>query len=161
MLFRKPRDNGSPDFTAAADRPPAAAGEPAGDARAVEGYVDVVDEARVAGWAYDPGAPASRLVIEVSAGDRAVTVLANGERPDLRDLGKGDGIYGFSAAFPLGEVGDTPVHVRAVATGADLVGSPFRPDLPGLLRSPLNRGRLDLLRSEAQLAAVALKGGGG
>ena len=124
----------------------------------IEGYVDVVGDGRIIGWALDLDNPARKLLIEITAGDRSAAVLADLDRPDLRAAGKGDGFCGFDAVFAFDEAGTSPVHVRDASTGTDLTGSPFDPDPAHLLTSPLNRSRLERLRWEAQRTSLALKG---
>ena len=132
----------------------AAAGRPDG----IEGVVDLIDDHRLVGWAYDPSAPGRRLLIEISAGAMRSVVAADTARADLRDAGKGDGRHGFDAAFDVGAAGTSAIHVRELSTGRELSGSPVRFDLLHLLASPLNRSRLDSLRCEAQLALLTLRG---
>ena len=151
MMFRKTSPQGDPD----ASRHEAVRPQPPGR---IEGYIDVVGDACVIGWAYDPDNPFRKLKIEISAGYRVVVVLADLDRPDLRAAGKGDGFCGFHADFAFDDVQATPVHVRESSTGTDLTGSPFDPDPVRLLASPLNRSRLERLRWEVQRTSLALKG---
>ena len=132
--------------------------EPAGSPSGIEGYIDLIDGERIVGWAYDPHTPGRRLLIEISAGDTVETVLANIERHDLRDAGKGDGLHGFEATFDVASTGVDNVHIRIVATGQDLVGSPADTGLVRLI-ARADKGRvLEALKSEAQLALLSLKG---
>jgi len=124
----------------------------------IEGYIDLIDGDRIVGWAYDPHSPGRRLLIEVSAGSTVEVVLANAERHDLRDAGKGDGRHGFDVTFDLASTGADIVHVKAVATGQNLGGSPAAIDFAKLVERADKGKVLECLKSEAQLALLSLKG---
>lgn len=131
---------------------------PTDEPGSIEGFVDLVDSHRIRGWAYDPSAPWRRLLIDISDGNNATVVLANIDRPDLLQAGKGDGFCGFDVEFDVASAGETVIRVRDLSSGIDLAGSPVRFDLLQLLGSGVNRGRLDTLRSEAHLALLTLTG---
>ena len=137
---------------------PATPTDPSSLAETFEGFIDLIDGNRIIGWAYDPSAPGRQLLIEISAGDTRSVAIANVDRPDLRSAGKGDGYCGFDVAFDVARAGANAIHVREISTGWELTGSPIRFDLLHLLASPLNRSRLNSLRSEAHLALSSLKG---
>ncbi len=119
----------------------------------IEGSVDLLDDARIAGWARDPAMPERRVVIEVTCGERRARTIADRERPDLRAAGKGDGRHGFEIRFDL-HAG--PVEIRDATTGAALAGSPIHFDPVHLLGLPGNRRLRELLRAEAEHARLAL-----
>lgn len=146
----------APPEPAAADEVAAQAAPP--DPDGIEGYIDLIDGERVVGWAYDAAVPGRRLLIEISAGDTVEVVLANLERHDLRDAGKGDGRHGFEARIDLAAAGADLVHVRIVATGRELGGSPARTGLIQLVAHAEGGQLLECLKSEAQLALLSLKG---
>lgn len=124
----------------------------------IEGYVDLIDGERVVGWAYDAASPGRRLLIQVSSGSMVTVAIANIERHDLRDAGKGDGRHGFEIKFDASSnLGDV-VHVKVVATGQDLSGSPAQVDMIGLITHPSQEKALECLKSEALVAFLALQG---
>ena len=123
-----------------------------------EGFIDLVDHNRIIGWAYNRAKPTRRLVIEVLSGDMRVVVIANLDRPDLQKAGKGDGRYGFDAKFDASAIGTEAIYIREISTLWNLSGSPVRFDLIQLLGSPLNQSRSDLIRAEAQITLLKLKG---
>jgi glycosyltransferase involved in cell wall biosynthesis len=120
----------------------------------IEGFIDILDDERIVGWAWDPAMPERRVVIEVACGERRARAVADRDRADLRVAGKGDGCHGFEVCFDLRGIG--PVEVRDAATGAKLPGSPLCFDPLHLLGLPGNRRARALLRAEAEHARLAL-----
>jgi GT2 family glycosyltransferase len=63
---------------------------------AFSGCLDHAELDRIIGWAWSPGQPAERLLIDILFNDTAVaTVKADRYRADLKAAGIGDGRYGF------------------------------------------------------------------
>lgn len=124
----------------------------------IEGYVDRIDGERVVGWAYDSASPGRRLLVQISSGSMVKVIVANIDRQDLRDAGKGDGRHGFDIRFDVkSNLGDV-VHVKVVATGLDLIGSPARTDIVGLITHPSQEKAFECLKSAALIALLSLKG---
>jgi hypothetical protein len=124
----------------------------------IQGQVDLIDGERVAGWAYDAASPGRRLLIQVSSGNIVEVTVANIERQDLIDAGKGDGRHGFEVRFNTTSNLSDLVHIKVVATGLDLPGSPAQVDMIGLIAHESQEKVLECLKSEALLALLALKG---
>jgi hypothetical protein len=103
--------------------PPAASQQPASQpgapqAGGYEGFIDEVSCNVVRGWAWDPSRPDAPVTIELHDGNRLLkTIVADQLRPDLRDLGKGNGKHMFHEATPA-ELKDGKMHsIRAVIKG--------------------------------------------
>jgi hypothetical protein len=113
----------------AADAPPpggapAASSQPASpqpaspQAGGYEGFLDEVSCQVVRGWAWDPSRPDAPLTIELYDGNRLLKTLAADQlRPDLVDLGKGNGKHMFHEAAPKEFKDGKPHSVRAVIKG--------------------------------------------
>ena len=90
--------------------------------------VDIVGRDRVAGWLLNEKVPEARLSITVLV-DNTLRhrTIANKSRPDLRDIGLGDGRYGFDIMLdpPLSADTDHTVSVICSETGEHLPGSPI------------------------------------
>jgi glycosyltransferase involved in cell wall biosynthesis len=92
----------------------------------LQGHLDEVDAMRIAGWAYDPSQPALPVLLEVRDGDGVIArVYANRYRDDLEAAGIGDGRHGFELRLATPLIGFRQIHVRRVADGAELPGSPW------------------------------------
>lgn len=124
----------------------------------IQGQVDLIDGERVAGWAYDAASPGRRLLVQVSSGSMVEVTVANIERQDLIDAGKGDGRHGFEVRFNTTSNLSDVVHIKVVATGLDLTGSPAQVDMIGLITHTSQEKVLECLKSEALIALLALKG---
>lgn len=98
---------------------PAAASQPAApQAGGYEGFIDEVSCNVVRGWAWDPSRPDAPLTIELYDGSRLLkTLVADQLRPDLRDLGKGNGKHMFHEAAPKEFKDGKPHEARAVIKG--------------------------------------------
>jgi hypothetical protein len=88
----------------------------------VTGHLDMVSEKTgIVGWARYPERPDERVEVEVLLdGEPVGTVLANRPRPDLAEVGFGDGTYGFSMPLPyqaLTQSRDVIVVVRDRRSG--------------------------------------------
>lgn len=71
------------------------------NAKPMNGRVDAIDQGRLFGWAFDPGAPDMRLTIRVLLdGGVIAEALADRNRPDLKRNGIGDGSHAFEIALP-------------------------------------------------------------
>lgn len=93
-----------------------------------EGYVDVVENNVVKGWAFDPSAPSRTVEVELLVdGQPAGAFAANRFRADLNQAGKGDGHHGFEIPVPGAALDGKPhqISVRMVG-GRMLAGSPKR-----------------------------------
>jgi hypothetical protein len=68
----------------------------------VTGHLDIVSEkGGIAGWARYPDRPDARVEIEILVdGESIGSVTANRPRPDLAEVGFGDGTYGFFMPLP-------------------------------------------------------------
>lgn len=104
----------------AADAPPASApaSPPASQAGGYEGFLDEVSCEVVRGWAWDPSRPDAPVTVELYDGNRLLmTIAADQLRPDLVDLGKGNGKHMFREAAPKEFKDGKPHSVRLVIKG--------------------------------------------
>ncbi|MBV1836333.1 glycosyltransferase [Acetobacter estunensis] len=95
---------------------------------AIRGAVDVVGRDRLAGWLVNETDLTRRLGISVMVdGSLQHRVMANQSRPDLRNIGLGDGRYGFDVLLnpPLSADSDHVVSLICAENGENLPGSPF------------------------------------
>ena len=91
------------------------------------GAVDRLTVHRVAGWAWDPEAPDTSVLVEVLDGDEQVAVVrADLPRPDLISLGSGFHAYGFAVDLATGLLPKDlhRIRVRRLADQQDLLNSP-------------------------------------
>jgi hypothetical protein len=92
-----------------------------------EGMLDTADSAELSGWAWDKNRPDEAVTVEIYDGDtRLAAFAANQSRPDLIEVGKGNGNHGFSYRLPA-KLRDGWAHVfrvRVAGTTFDLNGSP-------------------------------------
>jgi hypothetical protein len=96
------------------------------DAAGLEGHLDAANADILAGWAWDPRQPDTRLKIDLyDGGTKLQTVSADLLRDDLRGK-KGDGKYGFSVPTPATLKDGKPHSIKAVFAGTNtqLNGSP-------------------------------------
>lgn len=117
--------------------------------KSLEGCIDVIDEKRVIGWVYDADDPDKSLLIAVQVSDDSAPIiaLANVDRPDLRNAGKGNGLHGFIVSIDTSKNVDGRIHIRVVETGVDIPGSPVSLHIcAAAARSP---NYVDLLRYES------------
>jgi hypothetical protein len=89
----------------------------------LRGYIDLVSETCVAGWAQSVDHPEAAVCLDIYAGDRLIgQALANGHREDLKRAGLGSGHHGFAFTLPAGlAVGSDTVQVRRSLDGAGLL----------------------------------------
>jgi len=93
-----------------------------------EGCVDHVTRERITGWAWDPREPDAPAALQIlDNGVPLARVLANLHRPDLEQVGVGNGRHGFDIMIPgaLSPLARHVVQVRSERDGTDLAGSPF------------------------------------
>jgi hypothetical protein len=109
----------------AGGRQAGAAASPAGSD--YEGMLDTADSAELSGWAWDKNRPDEAVTVEIYDGDaRLAEFAANQSRPDLIELGKGNGNHGFTYRLTA-KLRDGWAHVfrvRVAGTTFDLNGSP-------------------------------------
>ena len=92
-----------------------------------EGYDDVADCTRIAGWAWDASQPDSPVSVDLYRdGVLFARALADLFRIDLRDSGKGNGVHGFDVATPAAVKDGQPhdITVRYAGTAQDLYWTP-------------------------------------
>ncbi|GAC1440380.1 MAG: hypothetical protein NVSMB58_37500 [Terriglobales bacterium] len=119
----------------------------------IEGYLDTVSGSQISGWAYDSSNPARRLLIELSSDEHRTIVIANIDREDLRQVGKGDGKYGFVADLNTGSKYSGVVRAKVLHSGFELEGSPWSNDIVSRIRNAKESGKLlKMLSAEAGLA---------
>lgn len=81
----------------------------------VLGYLDVISDRRIFGWAFDRARPEDRVEIHVHDGERPLgTVIADQPREDLASGGIGAGNHAFAFDLPP-EVAARPDDVRVIA----------------------------------------------
>jgi hypothetical protein len=141
--------------TEGAAKPAAAQAAPAAPQRteAMKGRVDAIEEGRLYGWAFDPGAPTERLLIRVLLDDKPIAEApADKERPDLKRNGIGDGLHAFEVMLPqfaAARAGELVV-VAANAAGNEQklrVPKPDEQAAEALIAAPMTRilDKLDML----------------
>jgi glycosyltransferase involved in cell wall biosynthesis len=96
--------------------------------RALQGRIEKVDRTGIEGWVWDPQAPSERIRLELIEGDMRLTeTIADNDRPELVELGCGDGRHGFTMPFAdeLLSEGRHVLTLRCATTGAKMPGSPI------------------------------------
>lgn len=89
-----------PEPDSAAGAATEATEDPATLRESVVGYVEVLGETRVAGWAWCRGRPEKPVEVEIRLGDGVLQrVRADRFRQDLVRAGVGDGRHGFNVVF--------------------------------------------------------------
>src|SRR5262249_23197033 len=100
----------------------------------VEGGVDVVTRWRASGWVWRPSAPGQVLAVDAALNGKIFGgTVANHSRPDLIELNKGSGQYGFILGFsnPL-ESQSVPIFQVTGPEGATIIAGPAKVHLdPG------------------------------
>lgn len=90
----------SPSGEAAAATPTQTGGKPDKKGDTVAGYIEVLEETRVAGWAWCRGRPEAPVEIEIRLDDRVLQrARADRFRQDLLRAGIGSGRHGFNIVF--------------------------------------------------------------
>jgi hypothetical protein len=96
---------------------------------ALLGHVGTLTHRRVAGWAWDPGAPDVPLWVLIAIGSRVIgRCRADQFREDLAVEGIGTGWHGFALDLPAGVLlprEGYEISVRREGDGAHLPGSPY------------------------------------
>jgi hypothetical protein len=88
------------------------------------GFIDVVDDHQILGWARDTTRPNTPLEVDIYVDDAKVsTVSADQFRADLRDANEGDGKHGFRIPSPpaLRDCKLHAVRVKVAGTGSTIV----------------------------------------
>ena len=96
--------------------------------RALQGRIEKVDRTGIEGWVWDPQAPSERIRLELIEGEMRLTeTIADNDRPELVELGCGDGRHGFTMPFAdeLLSEGRHVLTLRCATTGAKMPGSPI------------------------------------
>ena len=122
-----------PEPDSAAGAATEATEDPATLRESVVGYVEVIGETRVAGWAWCRGRPEKPVEVEIRLGNRVLQrARADRFRQDLVRAGIGDGRHGFNVVF------DEPLpRERKGDLGAFVVCGPDGPYVP--LASPTSK----------------------
>lgn len=95
------------------------------------GCVDGADATHIAGWAFDRGDPARKLLLELLVdGQRAAGISADRPREDLAALRLADTAHGFIAALPPAQnpTAIRQIGLRIAGTALELAGSPITID---------------------------------
>ena len=95
--------------------------------RRLQGRIEGINKKEIKGWVWDPQAPSERICLELVENDTQLLVTVAGlNRPDLVQLGCGDGRHGFSIELDNALLADGQhvVTIRCVKTGAEMPGSP-------------------------------------
>lgn len=91
-------------------------------ARRFVGYIDLLDQHGVAGWAANTETPTAPLTVDVYIDDHLqATLTADLFRQDLKDAGYGDGRKGFMLALPPGQSCPPGRVAKLVVAGSDQV----------------------------------------
>jgi hypothetical protein len=94
---------------------------------ALQGHLEGVEPRRLRGWAYDPEAPETPVVLVfLLNGAEIARLVADRYRPDLEKAGIGDGRHAFELDLPAGLAADLrhEIEVRRHDDGATLSGCP-------------------------------------
>jgi hypothetical protein len=100
----------------------------AASSRALQGRIETVSLTAIVGWAWDPQTPNARICLElIEDENRLSVVVADDSRPDLVQLGCGDGRHGFSIGIDeaLLSEGRHILTLRCADTGSSMPGSPI------------------------------------
>jgi hypothetical protein len=114
----------APDDVAAFETGPALSR----DTRTLQGRIESLMPTEIGGWAWDPQTPYERIQLELVEGETRLAVsVASRDRPDLAQLGCGDGRHGFSIGLDHLKLpeGRHTLSLRCVSTGAEMPGSPI------------------------------------
>jgi hypothetical protein len=91
-------------------------GQPKVDSGSGEGFLDLVDEGQIAGWAWDKNQPDNAILVDIYDDDKKLTtVLADRFREDLVEAGIGNAKHCFSYPTPA-SLKDGKVHTIRVKT---------------------------------------------
>lgn len=122
----------------------------------IVGFIDIVEDRKVSGWAWNPADAGQRLEIEVRCEGRLISMSrAERTRADLRSASVGDGDYGFVAMLdePLSPAEMAKVIAYALPVDGEPVQLLNRAKIaPPRLLSPVDGllAEIRALREEAQ-----------
>jgi len=86
----------------------------------IVGFIDIVEDRKVSGWAWNPADTGHRLEVEIRCDGRLVGMArAERARADLRSANVGDGAYGFVALLEEALSPDEMTRVAAYALPPD------------------------------------------
>jgi glycosyltransferase involved in cell wall biosynthesis len=97
-------------------------------AKVLQGRIEKITRTTIKGWVWDPQAPNGRIRLELVEGrNRLQTAVADNDRPDLIQLGCGDGRHGFDIAWDEALLSECQhaLTLRCADTGAAMPGSPI------------------------------------
>jgi hypothetical protein len=110
------------------DREPESEAARARGATALQGRIERISGSTISGWVWDPEAPDRRVRLELVEGKTSLkTTVAAEDRPELAQLGCGDGRHGFTIELQQGLLsgGQHTLILRCADTGRELPGSPI------------------------------------
>ena len=129
-------------------------------AQGIKGRVDAIDNSRLYGWAFDPANVDKRMTIRVLLDGKPIAeAVADGDRPDLKRNGIGDGKHAFDVMLPefavkrAGELVVVAINVAGVQHPLR-VPRPDEQAAEALIAAPMARilDKLDvLMASQRQL----------
>lgn len=93
-----------------------------------QGYVELANRHRIAGWAFDKESPNTPIaLVVVDNGSVVARVLANRYREDLVGASMGDGRHGFTVLFPggLSPLVRHVIRIVGESDGCDLLREPI------------------------------------
>ena len=96
--------------------------------RDLRGRIEAASWTEIKGWVWDPKAPSDRICIELVDGENQLALyVAGDDRPELVQLGCGDGRHGFFIQLEDGMLPETRhvLTLRCADTGAAVPGSPI------------------------------------
>lgn len=97
------------------------------NATALQGRIERISGTAITGWVWDPETPDRRVRLELLEGNTCLkTIVAAEDRPDLVQLGCGDGCHGFTIGLEpdLLPEGHHTLTLRCADTGEEVPGSP-------------------------------------
>ena len=96
--------------------------------RELQGRIEAASWREIKGWVWDPQAPGERIRIELIDGENQLMLaVAGDDRPELVQLGCGDGRHGFFIRLEEGLLseGQHVLTLRCADTGVAVPGSPI------------------------------------
>jgi hypothetical protein len=108
------------------NKSPTTQGDSAPEADTIGGYLDVVSDEWIAGWAWDSSQPDAQIKVDIFNGDKKLTtVVADQFRQDLLDTKVGDGKHAFTYAVPdsLKDGKSHAIRAKISGTNQELGGS--------------------------------------
>ncbi len=96
--------------------------------RDLQGRIEAASWTEIKGWVWDPKAPNERIRIELIDGENQLArSVAGDDRPELVELGCGDGRHGFFIQLDEGLLSESEhvLTLRCADTGAAVPGSPI------------------------------------